>query len=189
MTARPRDLSATIADRLAVPLLRLQRVVQGLGSAAAPWLSLIIRLWLAKAFLLGGVVEMMMGPASGPSPGLWSTLLHDVAGSSPGIAIQALCPVLLVLGLLSRPVAAALLLQAWFLPLPGAAADAPLFWSGLLGWLMIVGAGPISLDRLLGAGVQSSASRARLPRRAARLGYPAASGRRTSLRCAYGLPP
>ena len=145
------------ADRLFAPLLGLQRIVQGLGSAAAPWLSLIIRIWLAKAFLLGGVMEMMAGPALRPLPGWWPTLLHDVMGSSPGIAIQAMCPVLLAFGLLSRPVAAAMVVQAWFLPLPGAAPDAPLFWTGLLGWLILFGAGPISLDRLLGAGVQSSA--------------------------------
>jgi NADH dehydrogenase/putative oxidoreductase len=145
------------AHHFIAPLLRLQRVVQGLGSAAAPWLSLIIRLWLAKAFLLSGVMEMMAGPARQAGPGWWPTLLHDVTGSSPGIAIQALCPMLLAFGLLSRPVAMAMLLQAWFLPLPGAAPDAPLFWSGLLGWLVVFGAGPISLDRLLGTGVRNSA--------------------------------
>jgi NADH dehydrogenase/putative oxidoreductase len=145
------------AHQRVAPLLRLQRVIQALGSAAAPWLSLIIRIWLAKAFLLGGVMEMMAGPLLHAVPGWWPTLLHDVTGSSPGIAIQALCPVLLALGLLTRPVAAAMLLQAWFLPLPGAAADAPLFWAGLLGWLMVFGAGPISFDRLLGTGVQNSA--------------------------------
>ncbi len=110
-------------------------------TTASPWLALALRLWLAQAFVVAGVQSMMHGP---PMSGV-------------GIGIQSLCPALLAIGLLTRPAAAALLLQAVLTRLPGAAPDAKLFWIALLGWLIMFGAGPLSIDRLLRRGSDRSA--------------------------------
>ncbi len=87
----------------------------------------------------------------------WSALAGSVASSGIGGAVQALCPVLLLAGLLTRPAAAAMILQALLLPLPGAAPELRLFWLALLGWIVVFGAGPLSLDRLVGPGARASA--------------------------------
>ena len=87
--------------------------VSALGAALGPWLDLAIRLWLAQAFLVVQVREMMASPSSGPSaplgPSWWLGALHGVMASGPGAAFQGACPVLLAVGLLCRPVAPAML--------------------------------------------------------------------------------
>ena len=128
---------------------------------ASPWLRLAVRIWLAQAFLVAGLMDMMSGHGlhaqAWLSQGWWAVLMQQAATSGLGVAVQAACPILLALGLLTRPAAIALLLQAVFLPLPGAGQDAPLFWIALLSWLVVFGAGPLSLDRLLRPGLESSA--------------------------------
>lgn len=82
-----------------------------------PWLDLAIRLWLAQAFLILQVHAMMGGVHDGAQPPFG--LLHGVTASCAGMAVQALCPVLLALGLLARTAAAAMLLQALLVPPAG----------------------------------------------------------------------
>jgi len=118
----------------------------------APWLALVIRLWLAQAFAIAGIAAMMHGAPQGGSG-----LLAVVAASGVGVAIQAACPILLALGLLTRPAALALIVQAQLLRIPGVAGDAPLYWTVLLAWLAVFGAGALSLDRLLARGAESVA--------------------------------
>ena len=122
------------------------------GSVAAPWLSLLIRLWLAQSFTFVALMTMMQGV-----PHQGTGLLAALAGSHLGLAVQAACPLLLALGLLTRPVAVALIIQALLLRLPEAAAGAPLYSTALLGWLAVLGAGPVSLDQLLARGAESIA--------------------------------
>jgi len=122
------------------------------GGVAAPWLALLVRLWLAQAFAIAGIAARMRGPLPGGSG-----LLAAVAGSGVGLAVQAACPILLAVGLLARPAALALIVQALLLRVPGVAGDAPLYWTALLGWLAVFGAGPVSLDRLLARGAESVA--------------------------------
>ncbi len=139
--------------------------VSAVGAALGPWLDLAIRLWLAQAFLLVQVHEMMLGAASGSGlgaplgPGWWSGALHGVMTSSLGLVVQTACPLLLAFGLLTRPAAAAMLLQALMLPTAGAGTwtDAQIFWMALLLRLVLLGPGPLALDRLLQRGVESSA--------------------------------
>ena len=130
-------------------------------AALGPWLDLAIRLWLAQAFLVVQVHEMMSaGPVGLAAPlgvAWWSGALRGVMASSLGLAVQTACPVLLALGLLARPAAAAMLVQALMLPMAGAGADARLLWTALLLRVVVLGPGPLSLDRLLRPGLESSA--------------------------------
>ncbi len=127
-----------------------------------PWLELAIRLWLAQAFLVVQVHEMTapaprggLGAPLGPS--WWLGALHGVMASGPGLVVQTACPLLLAAGLLSRPAALAMLLQAVLMPEAGAAADGRLFWTALLLRVALLGPGALSLDSLVRRGADSSA--------------------------------
>jgi NADH dehydrogenase/putative oxidoreductase len=122
------------------------------SGVAAPWLALLVRLWLAQIVAIAGFVAMMRGPLPGGSG-----MLAAVAGSGFGVVVQASCPILLALGVLTRPAALALIVQVQLLRIPGVAEDAALYWTALLGWLAVFGAGPISLDRVLARGAESVA--------------------------------
>jgi len=130
-------------------------------TAIGPWLDLAIRLWLAQAFLVVQVHEMMAAPA--PSRGLgaplgpswWLGALHGVMVSGPGLVVQTACPLLLALGLLSRPVAFAMLVQAAVTP--DAGPDGRLFWMALLLRVALLGPGALSLDSLVRRGASSRA--------------------------------
>ncbi len=94
----------------------LATAISVLGAALGPWLDLAIRIWLAQAFLVVQVHEMMQGAA--PSG------LHGIMASSLGLAVQTAYPLLLAVELLARPAAAAMLLQALLLPIVGSGAGA-----------------------------------------------------------------
>jgi NADH dehydrogenase/putative oxidoreductase len=123
----------------------------------APWLSLLIRSWLAQEFIIAGVQQMMDHTGEQAMIGWQPALLHEITSSDPGIAVQAICPVLLAIGLFTRPTAAALLLQTVFLPVAGVGPEARLCGAALLVSLIVYGAGPLSVDRLLRRGARSSA--------------------------------
>jgi NADH dehydrogenase/putative oxidoreductase len=123
----------------------------------APWLSLLIRLWLAQAFIIAGVHQVMDHAGEQAMIGWQPALLHEITSSDPGIAVQAICPVLLAIGLFTRLAAVALVLQTLFLPVAGVGPEARLFWAALLMSLIVYGPGPFSVDRLLRRGAHSSA--------------------------------
>jgi NADH dehydrogenase/putative oxidoreductase len=137
----------------------LSSAVSILETALGPWLDLAVRIWLAQAFLVLQVRAMMVGAnAQAPlGPDWWSTFLQQITQSSLGATVQAACPVLLGVGLLSRPAATALLLQVLLLPALGPGPDAQLFWMALLARVLVFGPGSLSLDRLLHRGAESSA--------------------------------
>jgi NADH dehydrogenase len=137
----------------------LSSAVSILETAFGPWLDLAVRIWLAQAFLGLQVRAMMLGAKAQAPLGTdwWSTILQQITESSLGATVQAVCPVLLAVGLLSRPAAMALLLQVLLLPALGAGPDAKLFWMALLARVLVFGPGSLSLDRLLRRGAESSA--------------------------------
>ncbi len=65
------------------------------SSVFGPLTDLVVRLWLAGAFLLAQMHAYMMDAPTVPGGGL----LQGVMVSVPGQGFQALCPVLLALGL------------------------------------------------------------------------------------------
>ncbi|HUA26386.1 MAG TPA: DoxX family membrane protein, partial [Steroidobacteraceae bacterium] len=145
-------------------MLVMLRLISGVSIAIRataallePWLWLLIRLWLAPAFIVAGVHQMMGFPGNHAMIGWQPALLQEITSSNPGIAIQAVCPVLLAIGLFTRFAASGLVLQALFLPITGVAPEVRLFWAALLVSLIVFGAGPFSVDRLLRRGAHSSA--------------------------------
>ncbi len=135
----------------------MRATIGTLAMSMEPWLWLLIRLWLARALIAAGVHQMMGLPVSDAMIGWRPALLHELSLSTFGIAIQAVCPVLLGVGLFTRLAAAGLLVQVLFLPVAGVAPELPLLWAALLLALVVYGAGSISLDRLLRRGAYRSA--------------------------------
>ena len=132
-------------------------IIRATGVLLEPWLWLLIRLCLAQAFIVAGLDQMIGLPGSHAMIGWQPALLQEITSSNPGIAIQAICPVLLAVGLFTRFAASGLVLQALFLPIAGAAPGLRLLWAALLILLIVYGAGPVSVDRLLRRGAHRSA--------------------------------
>ncbi len=132
-------------------------------AALSPWFDLAIRLWVAQAFLAVQVHGMMVVAGTGPRLAApldvsWLlSALHGVMGSSLGLVVQTACPLLLAFGLLGRPAAVAMLVQAALLPAMQASGEARLFWAALLLRVVLVGPGALSLDHVLRRGVENSA--------------------------------
>ena len=87
----------------------------------------------------------------------WRDLAGQLGGSGFGVAVQVLCPVLVALGLLTRPAAFALLVQVLILPPAAMSAGQPVPWAALAAWLTIDGPGRFSVDTLVGSGISTSA--------------------------------
>jgi NADH dehydrogenase/putative oxidoreductase len=109
--------------------------------AAGPIVDLLVRLSLAKAFF-----------APGMFPGID---LADFHAAWPMIIVLVVGPVLLAAGFLVRPVAL-LMLVLTLLAQFSTPQDEHLFWVALFGWYVLRGAGPVSLDHILGKGIEHS---------------------------------
>ena len=133
-------------------------LLQALGAAGGSWLDLAIRFWLAKAFLIETVVSMAMhAPMTMSLGGAIAPTVDRVVASPLGAVIATLCPTLLIIGLCSRIVALPLLFEACALQGPDGPSPLHLYWAVLLGWIIVRGAGAISIDALLSRGLVSTA--------------------------------
>ncbi len=130
---------------------RLGGVVERLS---APWLLLGCRLWLGQIMLVRQAMAMMV--AAHPA---WAQGATGAASWNIESGFWLVAPLGLMIGLLTRPIALALLLRAVAV-LPtvstvGVAAELPT--AVLLIWVVAAGPGPFSLDGLLGYGLARSA--------------------------------
>ncbi len=107
---------------------------------AAPLVDLLVRFSLAKVFFAPGML---------PS----SHLFQFVQTGWPTIIVQVGGPVLLAAGLWVRPVALLMLVLTLLAQTSGPLQDEHLFWAALFGWYVAQGAGPLSLDHVLGKGL------------------------------------
>ncbi len=124
-----------------------------------PLLDLFVRLWLAQIFWVSGIVKLAnwqsaLYLAAHEYPVSW---LDPVTAARLGVTIELVGPVLLALGLATRFAALpmlvlSLVIQYAYLPLPQHQ-----FWAILFGWYVVMGAGPIALDRPLARGLAGSA--------------------------------
>ncbi len=148
-----------MSDRLLRTAVAARDALSLAQKATGPALDLAVRLWLAQAFWVSGIVklhdwEQALYLAQSEYPVSW---LNPVPAAWIGAGIELLCPPLLVLGLATRLAALpmlALVLVAQFAYRP---LDAHLVQAALLAWLVVMGAGPLSLDRRLARGLPDSA--------------------------------
>jgi len=164
-------LTATVAAvrhrRANVIAAFLKRVDEALRVAEVtlyPFLDLAIRLWLAQAFWVSGVLKLAnwdtaLTLATYEYPVPW---LDPFTAAVLGVTIEVLGSMLLAFGLATRLAAIPLLVLTLVIQFEYRALDQHLYWAALFGWYIVMGAGPISLDsisldRLLTSGLASSA--------------------------------
>jgi NADH dehydrogenase FAD-containing subunit len=127
------------AARAQALLATCGRSVGSVGTVAHAALLLATRIWLSQTVFVHGLMMMMMSAGGFTrAPSGWATLM------------QGIDPLLLAMGLATRPVALILLLG---IGVEGAGSD--LTWPRvvLLIWLAARGAGPLSLDFLMRRGL------------------------------------
>ncbi|PRY07781.1 NAD(P)/FAD-dependent oxidoreductase [Paraburkholderia sp. BL25I1N1] len=112
-----------------------------------PWLLLLARIWFGQVVL----VHQIMTMAESPHGGLFSGGLRVPSGLDA--ALHSVVPLLLTLGLLTRPVALVLLIETIADSHGALAVGAQGAKLALLSWFIVSGAGAISLDNLLGRGL------------------------------------
>ncbi len=154
-----RLLEGLIAHRLSGPVRALAAVHRLLERSAGPIADLLIRLWLAKVFFVAGVLKIF---GLGAEPYL-SRIAYPVPWVEPlsptylGAALQMTIPILLAWGLATRWAALYMLILVLVVQLNYLPLDINLYSAVLFGWLVICGAGPLSLDHLLGRGLGDTA--------------------------------
>ena len=147
-----------ISRRLIAGASRSRAIAASAGNLLAPWLDVTMRVWLAQAFFVGAAMTVMAGsPPALDGIGRLVGALNALIASPVGLSIQFVCPILLLLGLGSRPAALLLMIQLLALQGTGGLAMRHATWPVLLGLTVIVGPGAHSLDALLRAGLDSSA--------------------------------
>jgi uncharacterized membrane protein YphA (DoxX/SURF4 family) len=112
-----------------------------------PWLLLLARIWFGQVVF----VHQIMTMAEGPHGGLFSGALRVPSGLDA--ALHSVVPLLLTIGLLTRPVALVLLVETIADSHGALAVGAQGAKLALLAWLVVSGAGGVSLDNLLGRGL------------------------------------
>src|SRR6516165_8416402 len=129
-----------------------------LARLLSPVLDVLIRLWLAEGFLVADVMQHMLGDQTTVRDYLppLALLFASLAATGFGIFVQTICPVLLAAGLFTRLAALALLLQVLVLQMPGHAQLAS-YSVALLGWIVVLGPGPLSLDGMFRPGIGAAA--------------------------------
>jgi|APTNR8051073442_1049403.scaffolds.fasta_scaffold04334_5 NADH dehydrogenase/putative oxidoreductase len=158
------DIAASVRSplrftRYAPAVEAISEFVGFLELRLAPVLDLILRVWLAQVFFASGIVKTATWDAT-----VWLyTYEHPVPGLSPnaaavlGTAIELICPIFLVVGLLTRAAAVPLLLTALFLQVTYKPLDIHLYWMVSLGLVFIRGPRALSLDHLVAPHLVGSA--------------------------------
>ena len=124
-----------------------------------PILDVFVRIGLAQQFFISGLLKVTNWQAAlYLSENEYRVSWMDpVTAAYTGVAIELVCPILLVAGLLSRYAAVPMLILSLVVQFNYNAVDSQLFSAALLGWLIVHGAGAFSLDALLRRGLADSA--------------------------------
>lgn len=146
-------------ERLRARLSLILSATRGGLGLAAPWIDFWVRLCLAKAFFVSGLLKIGDWPvalelARREYPVSW---LDPHTAAVLGATIEIVCPVLLVIGFAVRPAALALLLLSLVIQFSYQQLDVNLFWAALFSWYAVFGAGAFSLDRAISKGLEFSA--------------------------------
>lgn len=118
-----------------------------------------IRVWLAEIFWTSGLVELQnwtiaLYPSAHDYPLSW---LDPVTAAWLRETIELVCPPLLVLDLAAHFAALPMLILSLAIRFFFQALDQNLFWAVLFAWFVVKGAGPISLDAIIGRGIAATA--------------------------------
>ena len=154
-----RLLEGFIAHRLSRPVRAITAVHRVLERSAGPIVDLLIRLWLARVFFVSGMLKIF-GLGAGPYLSRVAYPVPWVEPLSPtylGAALQMTIPILLAWGLATRWAALYMLVLVLVVQLNYLPLDINLYSAVLFGWLVICGAGPLSLDHLLARGLGDTA--------------------------------
>ena len=146
---------ARAAERLAAAIEAADRLAIAARATVAPSFDLAVRLWIAQAFWLSGMVKLhdwtqALYLAHYEYPVSW---LNPDAAAWLGAAIEIVCPPLLAFGLATRAAAFPMLLLMLVSHVAYRASDASLFSALLLTWFVATGAGPVSIDHFVAGGI------------------------------------
>ncbi|MGH8472851.1 MAG: DoxX family protein, partial [Gammaproteobacteria bacterium] len=147
------------ANRIAVWLGFAYDALRVSESILWPVFDLGLRLWLAHGFWISGLLKVTQWDtaltlATYEYPVTW---LDPVTAATLGAAIEIVCPILLVLGLATRLAAIPLLALSLIIQFEYKLLNEHVYWAVLFAWYALMGAGPLSLDRMLAAGFADSA--------------------------------
>ena len=139
--------------------MTIDRIFRVLRNLAWPKLDLGIRLWLAQAFFVSGVLKLThwqtaLDLATNEYPVSW---MSPVAAAYTGVSIELIGATLLAAGLMTRYAALPMLILTLVAQLAYLPFDNQLFWAAFLGWYVVEGAGPWSIDHLIRRGLADSA--------------------------------
>lgn len=131
--------------------------VRACRNVLAPLLDFAVRLWIGQTFFVSGLLKISnwdnaLQLASSEYPVDW---LDAASAAFLGASVEVLGGLLLTLGLATRIAALPMLVLSVLTQLVYRQLDAHLFWSALLLWFAVHGAGALSLDRLFGRGLVS----------------------------------
>ncbi len=181
MTEAPVRLPTSgMGRRAAATVSGVTDVFRAAEALGMPALDLLIRLWIAQAFWVSGMRKVLdwdlaLNLSRLEYPVSW---MDPVLAAWIGAGIEIVFPVLLAFGLATRLAAIPLLALTVVIQVEYVATEIQTFWMLLLGWLIIRGAGPLSLDHLFGRGF------AQIPLPGVSLGY-----RLAGLLKSWALPP
>jgi NADH dehydrogenase FAD-containing subunit/uncharacterized membrane protein YphA (DoxX/SURF4 family) len=135
------------------------QAVRSVERMVGPLLDVLIRWSLAQMFLVSAVLKLAdwdraLDLARYEYPVTW---LDPVTAAWLGLGVELAGGILLAAGLGARVAALALAALSLVIQFEYRALDAHLFWVVLLGWIVVRGAGPFSLDRMLAPGLAQSA--------------------------------
>jgi NADH dehydrogenase/putative oxidoreductase len=155
----PTMQTSAIFSRFAGGLRSLAWTLRVSEKTLRPVLDLLIRLTIAQAFFVSGVLKAANWDnalllAASEYPVSW---LDPVAAAWLGAGIELIGSTLLAVGLGTRAAAFSMLVLSLVIQFNYLALDTHLFWAVLLGWYVVMGAGPLSLDAALARGLAGSA--------------------------------
>lgn len=147
------------ANAVAQVIGRTGSALTTLENSLAPAFDLFLRLWLAQIFWVSGLLKVThwdtaLALAANEYPVSW---LDPATAAFLGVSIELVCPVLLALGLATRLAAIPLLALSLVIQFEYKPLNEHLYWAVLFGWYAVMGAGSLSLDRLLSRGLADSA--------------------------------
>jgi NADH dehydrogenase/putative oxidoreductase len=135
------------------------RVLRVLEQWLGPWLDLLLRLRLAQIFFVSAVVKLAnwdnaLYLSAHEYPVAW---MDPVTAAYVGIVIEFGGAILLAFGFATRAAAISMAALALVVQFNYLALDGNLLQAALFGWLVVRGAGALSLDHMLSRGLADSA--------------------------------